>query len=286
MLREEPGFWDKKPVDDFFLEYRPEITELLKSLPKVVIDGVLLPRGIEPGNMPYLKELIQAKIMEVIHGRTVTLFPRSTSSILNKYFGVNLRNGSVPDSFLAITDAGEYIELKVTDEGKFTKRLGQSAKTADMGFIAVSRFTSRMKDGLLSGKSQVVLPEGFKAYILDLESGEFYLLEQKKEERLISDPLEVVPAFATSRKASSPNIPDASMLPSYVRELNDVNNRNKNEVIDYDNTYKVAPETDQLYQMGGNGESQTLFQGYFGYSMSNNAAAAYADGEKPMSKWT
>ena len=26
--------------------------------------------------------------------------------------------------------------------------------------------------------------------------------------------------------------------------------------------------------------------GYFGYSMSNNARAAYADGEMPLSKWT
>ena len=138
--------------------------------------------GMEISDMPFQKELIQAKLIQEILCKDVILLPRFASNLLNNMFNVNLSKGSLADGLAALIDGDKYIEFKSAIGRKIIIRLNEANDSADIGFISIDFLDRNVKRRILSKHSQLKLSEGFKGYILSLADGKLYIATEKNKE--------------------------------------------------------------------------------------------------------
>ena len=181
-LKEDIAYWNKKPVKEFFKTYKIEITEMLKEYPKVDMDGVLMLEGMAKKDMPFQKDLIQAKLLSKILDVNVILLPRFASNLLNNMFNVNLSKGPLAEGLVALVDGDEYIEFKSAIGRKIIRHLNEANYSATIGFISIDFLDRNEKRRILSKHSQLKLSEGFKGYILSLADGKLYIATEKNKE--------------------------------------------------------------------------------------------------------
>ena len=147
------------------------------------MEGVLMLEGMEISDMPFQKELIQAKLIQEILCKDVILLPRFASNLLNNMFNVNLSKG-------LLVDGNEYIEFKSAIDRKIIRRLNEGNDSADIGFISIDFLDRNVKRRILSKHSQLKLSEGFKGYILVLQMVNCILLQKKTRSSNLNSSLE------------------------------------------------------------------------------------------------
>ena len=103
-------------VEELFREYRKTISDIIRDFPKCDFQGVPMLCGLSAEDMPYKKELIQAKILRSFLGQEIILLPRFMTNTLNLILGSQLKNGSVGDAVVFLPNAEKYIEFKVCNE--------------------------------------------------------------------------------------------------------------------------------------------------------------------------
>lgn len=82
-------------VEELFREYRKTISDIIRDFPKCDFQGVPMLCGLSAEDMPYKKELIQAKILRSFLGQEIILLPRFMTNTLNLILGSQLKNGSI-----------------------------------------------------------------------------------------------------------------------------------------------------------------------------------------------
>ncbi len=235
---EDKDSWRGITATNFFPEYKPQITEILLEYPKVEMDNVLLLEGMAEGEMPFRKEFIETQILQEVTGERVILLHRYSDKLLNSIFRLNLKEGSFPDGLIALTEDSRYVEYKAITEPNLIRRLNKST-IADRAFVAVDTLSSETRRKLVSPHTQLNIPEGFEAYILDESTGECWILTNKNKERHID-----LLAGRPEHDSRLWNL--ISTLKPYTTGLDSV----KNERLDY-SSYQQASPSEVLFQEHG-----------------------------------
>ena len=89
-------------------------------------------------DMPYKKELIQAKILRSFLGQEIILLPRFMTNTLNLILGSQLKNGSIGDAVVFLPNAEKYIEFKVCKEAYIGEQINKSMPLIDCIFVILS----------------------------------------------------------------------------------------------------------------------------------------------------
>ena len=145
--------WESKSVSEFFHEYRPLISSLLKDYPKFSFKEVDILAGLSENDMPFEKELIQAKILKSIIDEEAILLPRYIPETFSKVFGVCLENGSIADCIVFLPQKEKYIEFKICHQENIGHYINRIGLDIDLAFIIIdnstifnkSQFESRLK---------------------------------------------------------------------------------------------------------------------------------------------
>ena len=132
---QDKSIWEGKPVNDFFSENRRIISELLKEYPKFKYKDVQMLAGLTDGEMPFEKELIQAKIYSVITSEETILLPRYLHRILNEIFKINLKQGSLADGIVFLPREEEYIEFKFCQKSKIGSYVNNTSNADVLFFV-------------------------------------------------------------------------------------------------------------------------------------------------------
>ena len=118
-------------VEDLFREYR-------KTISDCDFQGVPMLCGLSAEDMPYKKELIQAKILRSFLGQEIILLPRFMTNTLNLILGSQLKNGSIGDAVVFLPNAEKYIEFKVCKEAYIGEQINKSMPLIDCIFVILS----------------------------------------------------------------------------------------------------------------------------------------------------
>ena len=183
MVKEGAEYWDRKPVSEFFTEYRKEITDAIKEYPKIEYNGIKMLANSSYGDMPFVKEYLQSKLYNEIFGEDLILLPRFAKNFIREVFGVRLEKGSFADGVSAIVDGDKFVEFKICSSNKLNTRLRDTDNPMfDIGFIS-TRFVDYEDDGeqkkdsinkITKFNSQLKLRTGYKGYVVDVETGDVF----------------------------------------------------------------------------------------------------------------
>ena len=94
--------------------------------------------GLSAEDMPYKKELIQAKILRSFLGQEIILLPRFMTNTLNLILGSQLKNGSIGDAVVFLPNVEKYIEFKVCKEAYIGEQINKSMPLIDCIFVILS----------------------------------------------------------------------------------------------------------------------------------------------------
>lgn len=125
-------------VEELFREYRKTISDIIRDFPKCDFQGVPMLCGLSAEDMPYKKELIQAKILRSFLGQEIILLPRFMTNTLNLILGSQLKNGSIGDAVVFLPNAEKYIEFKVCKEAYIGEQINKSMPLIDCIFVILS----------------------------------------------------------------------------------------------------------------------------------------------------
>lgn len=132
------GRLKENSVEELFREYRKTISDIIRDFPKCDFQGVPMLCGLSAEDMPYKKELIQAKILRSLLGQEIILLPRFMTNTLNLILGSQLKNGSVGDAVVFLPNAEKYIEFKVCKEAYIGEQINKSMPLIDCIFVILS----------------------------------------------------------------------------------------------------------------------------------------------------
>ena len=236
---EEQNQWKGKLPADLFKAHRQLVTDVFMAYPKVMLGDVMMLQGLEHGDMPFQKELIQTEMLQLILGERVILLPRYADITLNAILGTSLREGSIPDGIAIATDSGRYVDYKAVTEGNLVRRINKAvSEGADIVFAAVDRFPRERRRRISSPLSQLRIPDGFEIYVYDTSNGNAYKAGNKNKE------LDIELLSVRQEHDSRLRMLSSAFIP-YITGDDSVNN----ETIDY-SSYQQAQLTDRLFQTG------------------------------------
>lgn len=252
-VKESKEYWKGKKIKDFFGEYKDEIKNVIKEYPKVEIDGVLLLDGIDrEGEMPFQKELEQAKVLQSVIGEKVILLPRYSTSMLSKVFGVDLEWGSLPDA-IALTEGGKFVEFKITNKKNFGTRINEALNGGDIAFVVVDDLggnSTKESFNYLQNRLNALNTEGKEVYVAELKhnlmakkiEGTFTLLFAQPEDTTTLKTPNAISPMRPSDFNTSPTIWEElkeNPLSSLIEYAPNVGNVKLNSAIDFKNYLKI-----------------------------------------------
>lgn len=235
----EPENWMKKPVRDFFHSYKPQITEMLKEYPKVEMDGILLLEGMDASDMPFQKELIQARILQEILGKRIILLPRYITNTISDVFGIRLNKGSLSDGLSALADGDRYIEFKLTSEKGIVRNINE-AMESDIIFVASNSVTNSLIRKIKERPDNIRV--GGQIYLLD-ENGRRYF-EIKK---IVPSPAPAPQNVSEDYELSAEKLAVSNPHPFDSKYIKDLFEVNPEALVTY-SSYQQAQPTDRLFQ--------------------------------------
>ena len=181
MPLEEREQWKGKLPADIFGVRKQQITDIFLEYPKVRLGNVAMLQGLDYGDMPFQKELIQTEMLQLILGEPVILLPRYADKTLNSILGTSLREGSIPDGIAITADSGKYVDYKAIGESNIIRRINKAASEgADMAFVAVDKLSGNWQARFTSPSSQLNVPDGFEAYIYNIADGSVHVARKNK----------------------------------------------------------------------------------------------------------
>ena len=219
----DKDYWNGRSVGEFFAEYRTEIVSMLIEYPKIDIDGVDCPAGLTEDDMPFEKELLQAKLYKFLIDPSIFLLPRYVMRMFHQIFGISLRKGSLGDGLAALSENGLFVEFKLCSANKLPQRITEAADSSETFFICVYNFPPETIRKLRSGRLKITVEEGKKGYIFDLARRELYKLTKNKKVTL--DLLDLLPERIWGGRTDNVMLPTASTV--YSERNSGVNENNK-----------------------------------------------------------
>ena len=219
----DKDYWNGRSVGEFFSLYRDEVTSMIKEYPLIEFDGARLFAGLVEDDLPFVKEVIQAKLYSLLLGKDVILLPRYSNRVFHSIFSVKLKKGSIGDGFAALADGGEYIEFKLCADKKLPQRITAASKAADSFFICVFSIEDETIRKIRSGRLKITIEEGKYGYIFDISKRKLYRLEKNKKVTL--DLLDLLPAMSWGGRTDNVTLPTADIV--YSERISGVNENNK-----------------------------------------------------------
>lgn len=171
----DKDYWNGRSVGEFFAEYRTEIVSMLIEYPKIDIDGVDCPAGLTEDDMPFEKELLQAKLYKFLIDPSIFLLPRYVMRMFRQIFGISLRKGSLGDGLAALSENGLFVEFKLCSANKLPQRITEAADSSETFFICVYDFPPETIRKLRSGRLKITVEEGKKKDISLISHEESYI---------------------------------------------------------------------------------------------------------------
>ena len=231
----DKDYWNGRSVGEFFAEYRTEIVSMLIEYPKIDIDGVDCPAGLTEDDMPFEKELLQAKLYKFLIDPSIFLLPRYVMRMFHQIFGISLRKGSLGDGLAALSENGLFVEFKLCSANKLPQRITEAADSSETFFICVYNFPPETIRKLRSGRLKITVEEGKKGYIFDLARRELYklifdlarreLYKLTKNKKVTLDLLDLLPERIWGGRTDNVMLPTASTV--YSERNSGVNENNK-----------------------------------------------------------
>ena len=166
--------WNGNDVIDFFDCYKPLLTEMFLEYPGFYFKGIRLFPGLDEEQLPFEKELIQAKLYNLLFSSDIVLLPRYIDRILLNILGVDLRKGSLGDGLAAYDNKGKYVEFKLCNDKKLPQRISKAAGNADEFFICVEDLKDETIRKLGTGRLKMNIPKGTEGSIFALNSHILY----------------------------------------------------------------------------------------------------------------
>lgn len=130
-------------VKEYFYKNKQRITEDLINAPKTVIDGIKFLADLPEMDMPYMKEVGQAKLLTKM-GYDVILLPRFANSFIEKSYGKDIQRGSFPDGLVILVNEKKYVEFKRVGLNNLTRSLN-AKNGSDCIFVIVKEWISRQR---------------------------------------------------------------------------------------------------------------------------------------------
>ena len=232
---QDKSVWEGKPVNDFFSEKREVISELLKEYPKFKYKDVQMLAGLTDGEMPFEKELIQAKIYSVITSEETVLLPRYLHRVLNEIFKINLKQGSLADGIVFLPREEEYIEFKFCQKSKIGSYVNNTSN-ADVLFFVLENMNYPQKS--IFEKDMYRAAKHWKGWngetiiLCDLEGDGCWRI---KKEAISSPPNS--PRATTELPSSGPRIDEIISPTVPIVYLNELKTVNRNIPIHYPEYY-------------------------------------------------
>lgn len=219
----DKDYWNGRSVGEFFSLYRDEVTSMIKEYPLIEFDDARLFAGLVEDDLPFVKEVIQAKLYSLLLGKDVILLPRYSNRVFHSIFSVKLKKGSIGDGFAALADGGEYMEFKLCADKKLPQRITAASKAADSFFICVFSIEDETIRKIRSGRLKITMEEGKYGYIFDISKRKLYRLEKNKKVTL--DLLDLLPAMSWGGRTDNVMLPTADIV--YSESFSGVNENNK-----------------------------------------------------------
>ena len=169
-------------TENFISNNRELIISLLQEYPAFDFYGVSFLAGAIDDDMPYYKEVVQAKFFqELIPGKLI-LLPRYINRVLTSVFCVPFRKCSLGDALVLFEGKWQFIEFKFCSERKLPQRITAAARNSDLFFVCVDDLSAGTASKIMSGRLKVFLPMERRGFIFSLSSLELYHLscEQNK----------------------------------------------------------------------------------------------------------
>ena len=217
--------WESKSVSEFFHAYRPLISSLLKDYPKFSFKGVDILAGLPENDMPFEKELIQAKILQSILQEYVILLPRYANEIFHKIFGIELENGSIGDGIVFLPERDQYIEFKICHNSKIGSYINK-VDGNDLIFIVVDDVDiydkSIYRNSLQKRSERWDGWEKSEIVICDMQGIGFWRLKKETQQDLpLNSPTATVELPSRGHRTDELTPPTVPLV--YLNELKSVN---------------------------------------------------------------
>ena len=213
--------WTNKAVSEFFHTYRPIISNVLREFPKFYLNDVAILAGLSENDMPFEKELLQAKILQSIKKSEVILLPRFIKNTIEKVFDVTLENGSIGDGIVFLPDQDQYTEFKICHNCHIGEYINK-AKDADLIFIIVDDVDISNKNfykkSLQKRATKWKQWNGSEILICDLQEGGLWQIKKETPQDLL---LNFPTARSRGHRTDEITSPTVSLL--YLNEMQAVN---------------------------------------------------------------
>ena len=187
--------------------------------------------GLTDGEMPFEKELIQAKIYSVITSEETILLPRYLHRILNEIFKVNLKQGSLADGIVFLPREEEYIEFKFCQKSKIGSYVNNTSN-ADVLFFVLENMNypkkSIFEKDMYRAANHWKGRNGETIILCDLEGDGCWRI---KKEAISSLPNS--PRATTELPSSGPRIDEITSPTVPIVYLNELKTVNRNIPIHY-----------------------------------------------------
>ena len=256
-LVEDKEAWEGKNVEDFYKENKSLVVDVLRDYEKVDIEGVQLLSGMPKSDVPYQKELIEARFLKEITGEDVLLLPRYGKNFLDTVLGLNLEKGSFADGVVMLPDDGRFIEFKLCNNKNAGGYINSAMeKGSDGVLIAINNnseslsehaFYSYWRKRIENGD----LGEGLDLYIFDINN--CYLFTKNKEANhcLLDSPK------GRTFGPRTDGIVPPTVLTLYAGLLREVNQNDSEQLMDY-SVYEQADSSNLLFQSAWHGSSHSF----------------------------
>ena len=222
-------FWEGKSVAEFFSEYREIVTKIIIDYPKIRCDGILLFAGMLEDNVPFEKELLQARIFNELFDCDLILLPRFIDRSFIDVFNIHFKKGSLSDGFIGYDTNGKYIEFKLCSEKKLPQRITAAAKNSDLFFVCVYDLSDETVRKIKSGRLKISIDENKRGYVLGLNNLRLYRIQKNKEIHV--DLLDLLPERIRGGRTDDSCSPTAIKV--YVDKLLNVNENSDIDFYEY-----------------------------------------------------
>ena len=245
--------WRGKSVKEFFLTYRPLVSALLRKYPKFMYKGVSVLAGMIDGEMPFEKELIQARILKLILNEdSVVLLPRFFHRFLNDVFGIELEDGSLADCVIFFPRNEWYAEFKICHQQNIGANLNEIKNNPDVVFMVLDdaniNNSDKFAEHLAKRSLRWNISKNTEIIICDMNGrGCWKLKKEAQPENLpLFDSSAATSTLVPGRRLRIDELNSPTVLLLYLDELKTVNN---NDVIHYPE-YFVAEN--EIYRVEAN----------------------------------
>ena len=224
--------------------------------------------GLSNEDMPFEKELIQAKILRNIFGHEIVLLPRYMTNTIEKGIGIELQNGSIGDSVVFLPEREKYVEFKICKERYLGELVNDSFPYIDTIFVILR--DAKINDASIHKKHLENRYKGWKhndkeILICDINWKSVWF-SNKKEEASSGPSACHFPSARSSRLRAEEFINSTTAPTLYLNELKTVN---KNSIIFFPDYYEREqeiyinlPKEEYILLYGGNLDNELAKEEY------------------------